>query len=102
MDPVEDDIRTPYSLATGLSEDNIFPISCLTKEGITKFGSGMAKILENMTGSRENVLATNERQRRLLTECISHLQAFLGALQLEKELTQQMRPLTILSSELKN
>ena len=74
-------IRLRYSALTGLSEDAIFPISCLTKEGIVDFGSGMAKVLENMTGSRENVLATNERQRRLLSECISHLQAFLGRLQ---------------------
>lgn len=74
-------IRLRYSALTGLSEDAIFPISCHTKEGIADFGSGMAKILENMTGSRENVLATNERQRRLLSECISHLQAFLGKLQ---------------------
>jgi tRNA U34 5-carboxymethylaminomethyl modifying GTPase MnmE/TrmE len=72
------DIRVQYSEATGLSEEFIFPVSCLTKEGINEFGSGMARILGNMTGSRENVLATNERQRRLLAECISHLQAFLG------------------------
>ena len=78
MDTESADIRLRYSAVTGLSEDAIFPISCLTKEGIAKFGSGIAKILENMTGSRENVLATNERQRRLLSECISHLQAFLG------------------------
>jgi tRNA modification GTPase len=78
MDTESADIRLRYSGVTGLSEDAIFPISCLTKEGIAKFGSGIAKILENMTGSRENVLATNERQRRLLSECISHLQAFLG------------------------
>ena len=56
----------------------MFPLSCITKEGIPEFGSGMAKILENMTGSRENILATNERQRRLLSECISCLRAFLG------------------------
>lgn len=78
MDTEIADIRLRYSAVTGLSEDAIFPISCLNKEGITEFGSGMAKILENMTGSRENILVTNERQRRLLSECISHLQAFLG------------------------
>ena len=81
MDTAIADIRLRYSAVTGLSEDAIFPISCLTKKGIAEFGSGMAKILENMTGSKENVLATNERQRRLLSECISHLQAFLGRLQ---------------------
>jgi tRNA modification GTPase len=43
-----------------------------------EFGSGMTEILKNMTGSGENVLATNERQRRLLSECINHLQTFLG------------------------
>lgn len=78
MDSPDEDIRSRYSLATGLSKESIFPLSCLTKEGITEFGSGMTKILENMTGSGENVLATNERQRRLLSECVSHLQAFLG------------------------
>lgn len=78
MDAEIADIRLRYSAVTGLSEDAIFPISCLNKEGIAEFGSGMAKILENMTGSRENTLVTNERQRRLLSECISHLQAFLS------------------------
>ena len=67
-----------YSSASGIPTQNIFPISCLTKQGLTEFGERMAKILEKMTGSAENVLATNERQRRLLSECISYLQAFLG------------------------
>ena len=82
------DIRLRYSSATGLSEDAIFPVSCLTREGIAEFGSGMATILESMTGSRENVLATNERQRRLLSECISHLQAFIGRLLFPVKLIQ--------------
>jgi tRNA modification GTPase len=69
-----------YSSATGLSKDHIFPISCLTKQGLETFGAGMAKLLRNMTGSAENVLATNERQRRLLSECITCLTTFLGTL----------------------
>jgi tRNA modification GTPase len=73
-----DDIVTKYTHATGLSRGSIFPISCLTKQGIKEFGNGMAKILQNMTGSDENVLATNERQRRLLAECITYLQSFLS------------------------
>jgi len=72
------DLRQQYSSATGLPKESIFPVSCLTEDGIDELGSGMAKLLQNMTGSRENVLATNERQRRLLSECISHLHAFLG------------------------
>ena len=71
-------LKEQYCSATGLPIESIFPVSCLTRDGIDEFGSGMAKILQNMTGSRENILATNERQRRLLSECISHLQAFLG------------------------
>jgi tRNA modification GTPase len=88
MDNSGEDIRTAYCLTTGLSKASIFPVSCLTKEGITEFGYGMTKILENMTGSRENVLATNERQRRLLSECLSHLLAFLGNLLILNRLTQ--------------
>jgi tRNA modification GTPase len=75
---VEKDFITRYSSATGLSEDSIFPVSCLTSQGKDEFGLGMTKILKNITGSGDNILATNERQRRLLTECITHLQTFLG------------------------
>jgi len=75
-----DNLKSQYSLVSGLGPESIFAVSCITKQGIDKFGSGMAKILESMTGSRENVLATSERQRRLLYECITYLQAFLGAL----------------------
>ena len=80
VDLVEEteDLRGHYSSATGLSKESIFPVSCLTRDGVDDFGSGMTKLLQNMTGSRENILATNERQRRLLSECISHLQAFLS------------------------
>ena len=82
VDLVKDpgNVREQYSLTTGLPTESIFPVSCLTRDGIDEFGSGMTKLLQNMTGSRENILATNERQRRLLSECISHLQAFLGSL----------------------
>jgi tRNA modification GTPase len=83
------DLRKRYSSTTGLSEESIFPVSCLTRDGIEEFGSGMAKILQNMTGSRENILATNERQRRLLSECISHLEAFLGTPLLLTQLTNR-------------
>ena len=81
VDLVKDprNVREQYSLATGLPTGSIFPVSCLTRDGIDEIGFGMTKILQNMTGSRENILATNERQRRLLSECISHLQAFLGS-----------------------
>jgi tRNA modification GTPase len=66
-----------YAAVTGLPSTHIFPISCLTKHGVTEFGHGMAKILQTLTGSKDNVLATNERQRRLLSECIINLQTFL-------------------------
>src|SRR5271170_3907471 len=81
VDLVKDprNVREQYALATGLQKESIFPVSCLTRDGIDEFGSGITKILQNMTGSRESILATNERQRRLLSECISHLQAFLGS-----------------------
>lgn len=67
-----------YSSATRLSKDHIFPVSCLTKQGMKEFGDGMTKLLQSMTGAAENVLATNERQRRLLSECITYLKSFLG------------------------
>ena len=67
-----------YSSATGLSKDHIFPVSCLTKQGMKELGDGMTKLLQSMTGAAENVLATNERQRRLLSECITYLKSFLG------------------------
>jgi tRNA modification GTPase len=87
-------IKEQYSSTTGLPEELIFPVSCLTRDGIDEFGSGMTKLLQNMTGSRENILATNERQRRLLSECISHLQAFLRlSPSLANQLTRR-RPLS--------
>jgi tRNA modification GTPase len=86
------DITTQYASATGLPMGSIFPLSCLTKEGIDEFASGMTEILKNMTGSGENVLATNERQRRLLTECVAHLQTFLGTP--STTLTQTTQPET--------
>jgi tRNA modification GTPase len=73
-----DDLKEQYSHATGLSNESIFPISCITKQGLYEFASGMTKILQNMTGSNENILATNERQRKLLTESINCLQMFIG------------------------
>src|SRR5579862_3505079 len=78
MDDKDDSLADRYASATGLLKHNIFPISCLTRQGLTAFSEGMTKILQNMTLSAENVLATNERQRRLLSECITYLQAFLG------------------------
>ena len=76
----QDDILTQYTKATGLPRESVFPISCITNQGLSEFGNGMARILQNMTGSDENVLATNERQRRLLSECITCLQRFLSCL----------------------
>jgi tRNA modification GTPase len=73
-----DDLKKTYSEITGLSKDSIFPVSCITQAGFEDFGNGMSRILKSMTGSVENVLATNERQRKLLQETIDHLKNFLG------------------------
>jgi len=75
-----DKMKEEYSKTTGLEKDSIFPVSCLTKDGIDKFGDGIAQLLQRMTGSVENVLVTNERQRQLLSECIQYLQTFVGRL----------------------
>ena len=75
-----DNVKEEYARATGLGIDSIFPVSCLTKQGIDKFGDGIAKLLQHVTGSVENVLVTNERQRQLLSECIQYLKTFIGLL----------------------
>jgi tRNA modification GTPase len=67
-----------FSCASGIPEHFIFPISCLAKIGIADLASGIVRILSAMTGARDNVLATNERQRTLLKESQDHLQSFLG------------------------
>ena len=74
-----DDLKTHYSIATELSTDFIFPVSCLTMNGFDDFSCGMTKILQDMTGSAENVLVTNERQRKLLHESMDHLRTFLSS-----------------------
>jgi len=71
------DIVSQYAAATGLPSTHIFPISCLTRAGIEDFANGMAKLLQSMTLSQENILATNERQRALLNECLEGLKTFL-------------------------
>ena len=72
------DITSQYATATGLPSTHIFPISCLTRAGIENFANGMAKLLQSMTLSQENILATNERQRALLNECLEGLKTFLA------------------------
>jgi tRNA modification GTPase len=74
----KDDLIEAYSEAAGFPRELIFPVSCLKGMYIKELGSGIADILGNMTGSRENILATNERQRRLLSECLTYLHAFLS------------------------
>ena len=81
IDLVESDpphLQRECSRVTGIPEQFIFPTSCLSKDGIAHLASGISGILSTMTGARENVLATNERQRTLLTESRTHLQSFLG------------------------
>ena len=66
-----------YASATGLPPQHIFPLSCLTTQGLESFAQGMSTLLQSMTLSQENILATNERQRNLLNECLENLNAFL-------------------------
>jgi tRNA modification GTPase len=70
-------LKSQYATKSGLPETHIFPISCLTKRGIEMFGQGMSKLLQSMTLSQENILATNERQRTLLNECLEGLHSFM-------------------------
>src|SRR5579859_6736473 len=73
----DSNLSSQYSQITGLPETHIFPLSCLTKQGIESLGKGMSKLLQSMTLSQENILATNERQRTLLRECLLNLHTFL-------------------------
>jgi tRNA modification GTPase len=69
---------TLYSSATALPPHHIFPISCLITQGLESFAQGMSTLLQSMTLSQENILATNERQRKLLYECRENLNTFLA------------------------
>ena len=100
--PVDDSLLTQYADLTGISKQHIFPVSCHTKEGLEKFSIGMTTILQNKTGSNENILATNERQRNLLAECISYLHRFSGSPTLdESDLDDPRRDIVKGAEELK-
>jgi tRNA modification GTPase len=71
-------LQRQFSRESGIPERFVFPISCLSKDGVANLASGLSQLLSNMTGSKDNVLATNERQRTLLAESQAHLQSFRG------------------------
>lgn len=71
-------LQTEFSRVSGIPEQFVFPISCLSKDGIANLASGFTGILSAMTGAKDSVLATNERQRSLLTESQTHLKSFLS------------------------
>jgi tRNA modification GTPase len=72
-------LQTHFSRESGIPERYVFPISCLSRDGVANLASGISQLLSTMTGSKDNVLATNERQRTLLTKSQAHLQSFQGS-----------------------
>lgn len=80
--------RREINEQTGISEDNIFEISCITKDGVDQFLSCLIHRLRQLTldgvdesgDSRDSRLSlgTNARHRDQVEQCLSHIGAFLG------------------------
>ncbi|OLL22110.1 tRNA modification GTPase GTPBP3, mitochondrial [Neolecta irregularis DAH-3] len=76
--PMDDGMRSQYMHKTGLDAKMIFGLSCTTKEGIEAFLEGLMEIFKEMTFTGDQVVATQERHRVLLRNCIASLDSFLA------------------------